>query len=127
MKQNLKNGVAAQGYDAVSFFSGNPKKGNEAFVSNYKGAKYLFASLENKKKFEKSPESYTPEYGGFCAIAMSEGKEVNPNPKSWEVRDGKLYFFTRMLFGIIDAKRQWVKDPKAKRNLADMEWSKMNS
>lgn len=127
MNQNLKNGVAAQGYDVVSFFNGNPQKGNEAYASNYNGAKYLFASLEDKEKFEALPETYTPEYGGFCAIAMSEGKEVNPNPKSWEIRDGKLYFFTRMLFGIIDAKRQWVKDPKAKRSLADIEWSKMNS
>tara|TARA_R110000868_G_scaffold213404_1_gene463456 strand:+ start:1240 stop:1623 length:384 start_codon:yes stop_codon:yes gene_type:complete len=127
MKQNLKNGVAAQGYDVVSFFNGNPKKGNEAYASNYNNAKYLFASLEDKEKFEASPETFTPEYGGFCAIAMSEGKEVNPNPKSWEIRDGKLYFFTRMLFGIIDAKRQWVKDPLTKRALADAAWKKMNS
>ena len=127
MLQNLKNGVAAQGFDVVSFFNGSPKKGNEAYASNYNGAKYLFASIEDKEKFEKSPESYAPEYGGFCAIAMSEGKEVNPNPKSWEVRDGKLYFFTRMLFGIIDAKRQWVKKPEDLRTLADVAWQKMNA
>ena len=127
MKQNLKNGVAAQGYDVVSFFNGSPKKGVETYASNYNDAKYLFASLEDKEKFDASPDSYTPEYGGFCAIAMSENKEVNPNPKSWEVRDGKLYFFTRILFGIIDAKRQWVKDPLTKRELADNAWSKMNA
>ncbi len=126
MLQNLKNGVAAQGFDVVSFFNGSPKKGNEAYASNYTGAKYLFVSLEDKEKFEKSPESYAPEYGGFCAIAMSEDKEVIPNPKSWEVRDGKLYFFTRMLFGIIDAKRQWVKKPEDLRTLADVAWQKMN-
>ena len=127
MKQNLKNGVAAQGYDVVSFFNGSPLKGNEAYASNFKDAKYLFASLEGKEKFDASPDSYTPEYGGFCAIAMSEDKEVNPNPKSWEIRDGKLYFFTRILFGIIDAKRQWVKDPLTKRDLADNAWAKMNA
>ena len=127
MKQNLKNGIAAQGYDVVSFFNGSPKKGNEAYASNYNGGKYLFASLEDKEKFDASPDSYTPEYGGFCAIAMSEDKEVNPNPKSWEVRDGKLYFFTRMLFGIIDAKRQWVKKPEELRGLADTAWEKMNA
>ena len=127
MKQNLKDGIAAQGYDVVSFFTGNPKKGNETYASNYNDAKYLFASLEDKETFEKSPESYTPQYGGFCAIAMSEGAEANPNPKSWEVRDGKLYFFTRMLFGIIDAKRQWVKKPEELRGLADTAWVKMNA
>ena len=127
MLQNLKNGVAAQGYDVVSFFNGTPLKGQTSHSSNYNDAKYVFASAENQKKFEASPESYTPEYGGFCAIAMSEEKEVNPNPKSWEIRDGKLYFFTRMLFGIIDAKRQWVKKPEELRDLADKAWSKMNA
>ena len=127
MLQNLKNGVAAQGYDVVSFFNGTPLKGQASYSSNYNDAKYVFASAENQKKFEASPESYTPEYGGFCAIAMSEDKEVNPNPKSWEIRDGKLYFFTRMLFGIIDAKRQWVKKPEELRDLADKAWSKMNA
>ncbi|MCL5128138.1 YHS domain-containing (seleno)protein [Algibacter sp. L4_22] len=127
MKQNLKDGTAAQGYDVVSFFNGSPKKGNAAYTSTYNNAKYLFASLEDKEKFEKAPESYTPEYGGFCAIAMSEDKQLDPNPKSWEVRDGKLYFFTRMFFGIIDAKRQWVKKPEELRDLADTAWAKMNA
>ncbi len=127
MLQNLKNGVAAQGYDVVSFFNGSPLKGQANYSANYNDAKYLFASAENQKKFEASPDSFTPEYGGFCAIAMSEDKEVNPNPKSWEVRDGKLYFFTRMLFGIIDAKRQWVKKPEELRDQADRAWAKMNA
>ena len=127
MLQNLKNGIGAQGYDVVSFFNGSPKKGSENFTANFNGAKYLFSSKENVTKFESSPEAYTPQYGGFCAIAMSEDKEVNPNPKSWEIRDGKLYFFTRMLFGIIDAKRQWVKKPEELRVLADKAWTKKNA
>jgi YHS domain-containing protein len=127
MKQNLKNGIAAQEFDVVSFFNGSPKKGSQNFNVNYNGAKYLFSSKENQVKFEVSPEVFAPQYGGFCAIAMSEDKEVNPNPKSWEVREGKLYFFTRMLFGIIDAKRQWVKKPEELRALADIAWIKINN
>lgn len=127
MKQNLKNGIGAQGYDVISFFDGNPKKGNENYTANYNNGMYLFTSIRNKEKFENSPETFIPQYGGFCAIAMSEDKEVNPNPKSWEIRGENLYFFTRMLFGIIDAKRQWVKDPIIKKNLADKAWIKMNN
>lgn len=127
MKQNLKNGIAAQEYDVVSFFNGNPKKGSANFSSSYNDAKYYFSSKANQEKFEKTPSNFIPQYGGYCAIAMSEGAAANPNPKSWEVRDSKLYFFTRMLWGIIDAKRQWVKDPLTKRDLADSEWIKMNS
>lgn len=127
MKHNLKNGIAAQGYDVVSFFNNKPKHGSENFNASYNGGKFLFSSKENKAKFEASPESFAPQYGGFCAIAMSEDKEVIPNPKSWEVRDGKLFFFTRMLFGIIDAKRQWVKKPEELKGLADAAWAKMNA
>ena len=127
MKQNIIDGVAAQGYDVVSFFDGTPKKGNTAITSKYNDGFYQFSSEENKSKFEKSPESYTPQYGGYCAIAMSEDVAANPNPKSWEVRDNKLYFFTRKLFGIIDAKRQWVKKPEELRALADTAWVKMNA
>ncbi|WP_075342463.1 YHS domain-containing (seleno)protein [Tenacibaculum agarivorans] len=124
MKLNLKNKIAAQQYDVVSFFDKKSKKGNEHYTANYGEGKFLFSSLQNQQKFEANPEKYIPQYGGFCAIAMSEDKEADPNPKSWELRDGKLYFFTRMLFGIIDAKRQWVKDPIAKRALADKAWEK---
>lgn len=127
MKQNLKEGIAAQEYDVISFFDGKPKKGNSSIKASYDNGTFYFASEVNKSKFEKSPEKFAPQYGGYCAIAMSEGAEANPNPKSWEVRDGKLYFFTRMLFGIIDAKRQWVKKPEELRDLADAAWAKMNS
>ncbi|MDO5980585.1 YHS domain-containing (seleno)protein [Flavivirga spongiicola] len=123
----MKNGVAAQGFDVVSFVNGSPKKGSSNHTAEYGGGQFLFSSEANKAKFENSPEVFTPQYGGYCAIAMSEDKKVNPNPKSWEIREGKLYFFTRMLFGIIDAKRQWVKDPLTKRDLADTAWAKMNS
>ena len=127
MLQNLENGLAAQMYDVVSFFEGSPKGGYDIYSSEYNEGKYLFSSLKNKEKFDASPESYTPQYGGFCAIAMSEDKRLDPNPKSWEIRDGKLYFFTRNFFGIIDAKRQWVKRPEELRALADTAWQKMNS
>jgi YHS domain-containing protein len=127
LNQNLENGIAAQGFDVVSFFSGSPRKGSETDTANHNGGKYFFASLEGKEKFEAAPESFSPQYGGYCAIAMSEDKALNPNPKSWEVREGKLYFFTRKFFGIIDAKKQWVKKPKELRGLADTAWAKMNA
>jgi len=127
MKQNLKNGIAAQGFDVVSFFDSVPKKGNTAYTATYDGGEFQFSSEANKTKFEASPEVFSPQYGGFCAIAMSENAEADPNPKSWELRDNKLYFFTCKLFGIIDAKRQWVKKPEELRALADTAWAKINA
>lgn len=126
MKDNIINGIAAKGYDVISFFDKNPAKGNQTFTVSYNGGNYQFSTEKNKIKFEQNPETYVPQYGGYCAIAMSEDVAADPNPKSWEVRDGKLYFFTRKLFGIIDAKRQWVKKPEELRDLADTAWTKMN-
>lgn len=124
MNLNLKNGIAAKGYDLIEFFNHKAIKGSPNFIGKHQGADYYFSSLENLNKFSKSPEQYLPQYGGFCSIAMSEDKEVDPNPKSFLIQDGKLYFFTRMLFGIIDAKRQWEKDPYEKKKFADDFWKK---
>jgi YHS domain-containing protein len=127
MLQNLNNGIAAQGYDVAAFFNGEAIKGNENISSTYNDANWLFSSEQNKAKFDENPAAFVPQYGGFCSIAMSEGTQVNPNPKSFLIQDGKLYFFTRILFGIIDARRQWVKDPEGKKKLADEEWAKLNA
>jgi len=64
-----RDGVVIDGYDQVSYFMSGPRKGNHAICVNYKGIVYYFNSPENKLKFEKSPDSYEPEYGGWCEYA----------------------------------------------------------
>ncbi len=127
MKTLVKNGIAVQGYDTVAFFNGNAVKGKASISADYQGAKYLFSSEENKLKFNANPNSYTPQYGGFCAMAVAKGEELRPNPKCFSVENGKLYFFTRIFFGLLDAKRHWLKKPEEQRSIADKEWENMNS
>jgi len=57
--QNLDhNGVAIQGYDPVAFFTDDrPVKGNAQFQSEYRGAKYYFASSNTKPPSTKSRRS----------------------------------------------------------------------
>ena len=126
MKQCLKNGIAVQGYDVVEFFNGNTIKGSTNYSVDYNDAKYLFSSEENKNKFEENPQDFCPQYGGFCAMAMTKGDDIRPNPECYSVENGKLYFFTRIFFGLLDAKKQWDKDTN-KKNEADVEWQKLNS
>ncbi len=74
--QNLDaNGCAAQGYDCVALVTIPDKvmKGTADFQSDYQGAKFWFASAENKATFDANPDKYAPLYGGFCAIAVAEG------------------------------------------------------
>src|SRR5262245_22512346 len=62
--------AALGGYDPVSYFSGNPQKGEAANKAAYKGATYYFASAENAAKFKANPAAYAPQYGGYCAWAV---------------------------------------------------------
>ena len=91
---NSKKGLAVQGYDVVAYFGGEAVEGNENFQVRWEGTLYYFSSLKNKAAFESSPERYVPQYGGYCAYAMAvKGNKVSINPKTFEVRGGKLYLF----------------------------------
>lgn len=96
---NIQKGYIAEGYDVVAYFNNKAIEGKKAFQYDYKGAKYKFASKENLIKFKKNPSKYSPEYGGWCAYAMAKtGDKVNINPKTFEIRDGKLYLFYNRYF-----------------------------
>ena len=126
MKVNSKNKLGIRGFDPVAFFLAETLQGKPEISYIHKDVRYFFKTAENREKFKKNPDLYLPEYGGFCAMSMSEGVQSDPNPKSFKIQNGKLYLFTMMFWGIIDVQRQWNKDPEAKRELADSEWAKMN-
>jgi YHS domain-containing protein len=84
--------IAVQGYDPVAYFSdGKPVKGTKDFTTTYKGAEFRFASAANRDAFKKSPDKYAPQYGGYCAWAVSQGYTAKGDAKHWKIVDGKLY------------------------------------
>ena len=86
-----KSGLAIQGYDPVAFFTEiKPVKGKPEFKSAYQGATYLFASAENKMRFDKEPAKYEPAFGGFCAYGVSRNKLVEIDPEAFQIVDGHL-------------------------------------
>ncbi len=87
----LVEGVALGGYDAVSYFAGTPVEGKADFSTKWKDAEWRFASAENRDAFVAAPEKYAPQYGGYCAFAVSKGATAKGDPKVWTVVDGKLY------------------------------------
>ncbi len=85
-------GVIIDGYDPVAFFT--EKKavhGDNKYQTTYAGAVYYFVSDKNLKNFVKNPEKYAPQYGGFCAMAMSMGHLQLIDVNLFQVVDGKLY------------------------------------
>jgi YHS domain-containing protein len=88
----FRSKLALDGYDPVAYFKiGKPQKGSAAHAASWNGATWHFSSAENKTTFETSPQAYAPQYGGYCAWAVSEGYTAKGDPAHWRVVDGKLY------------------------------------
>lgn len=86
-----KTGLALKGHDPVEYFVNNrPAKGDPARTLGYQGATYRFASEENKRLFEENPAKYVPQFGGFCAYAVSRGYTASIDPAAFQVVDGRL-------------------------------------
>lgn len=84
--------LAVEGYDAVAYFTeGKPVKGDKAFSTEYMGAEWRFASADNLAAFKAEPEKYAPQYGGYCAWAVSQNYTARGNPRNWRIVGGKLY------------------------------------
>ena len=91
---NLDGDYIAKGYDVVSYFDHSPQKGNKNFITTYQRAKLKFTNQENLDLFKSNPEKYFPQYGGWCAYAMgAKGDKLTIDPKTYEIRDGKLFLF----------------------------------
>ncbi len=124
-QNNTKKGVAVEGYDVVAYFNDSSAKGSNKFQSEYEGVIYKFSSAENKKVFLDNPEEYLPAYGGWCAYAMgATGDKVDIDPKTFEIRNGKLYLFYNKLF--TNTLNSWLEEnPEKLIPVADENWNKL--
>lgn len=122
---NVKKGHAANGYDVVAYFDGMAREGTKAFSTKYEGVNYKFSSEKNLETFRSSPEKYIPQYGGYCAYAVAvSGKKVNINPKTFEIREGKLYLFYNT--GKTNTLDLWTNEsPEDLQDKADKNWNKI--
>ena len=91
---NLKKGYVANGYDVVAYFNNEAIEGNKKFSTSFNNVKYKFSSEQNLITFNKNPKKYEPQYGGYCAYAIAiKGEKVSINPKTFQIKSGKLYLF----------------------------------
>lgn len=122
---NLESTLAIQGYDPVSYFKLNKAvKGKKELSYVFDGITYHFATKENKDDFQKLPQKYEPQYGGWCAYAMgSSGDKVEINPETFKIIDGKLYLFYNAFFN--NTLKSWNKDEKNLKSKADSNWKKI--
>lgn len=87
-----ETGVAIRGYDSVAFFtSGKAVEGKADYSLVWNGAQWRFASDQSLAAFKAAPERYAPQFGGYCAWAVSQHYLAPGDPNYWKIVEGKLY------------------------------------
>jgi YHS domain-containing protein len=110
--------TAIHGYDPVAYVTdGKPVPGNAEFEFEWQGAKWHFASAAHRDAFKNAPEQYAPQYGGYCAYAVSQGHLADIDPKAWTVVGDKLY-----LNYDLDVQKKWKADIPGYITKADKNW-----
>ncbi|MXZ38639.1 MAG: YHS domain-containing protein [Holophagales bacterium] len=113
-----RGNLAIRGYDPVAYFTeGKAVKGDKDFTLGWQGADWRFASAENRDRFSEDPEKYAPQYGGYCAWAVSRNYTAPTDPDAFTLVDGKLYLnYNKRVM------RQWLEDRDANIESADKNW-----
>jgi len=110
--------LGAGGYDVVAYFTaGRPVKGDPAFATDWKGARWQFSSAANLAKFKANPAAYAPQYGGYCAWAVAHDYTAKGDPLSWKIVGGKLYLNYNA-----DIQGKWIKDIPGYIRQGDAHW-----
>lgn len=118
---NRTHGLAAKGYDVVAYFTlGQPTEGLPAHEHQWREAIWRFASAEHLAAFRTDPERYAPQYGGYCAWAMADGRKADIDPTAWRIVEGRLY-----LNYDADIQARWEADLPGFIARADEQWRQL--
>jgi YHS domain-containing protein len=114
-----RSGVALKGYDPVAYFTENKAvKGDPQFQSKAAGGAYYFASAANKAAFDANPVKYEPQFGGFCAWAVSHGYTAPIDPNAFQIVNGRL-----LLQYSLKVRRDFSANPEENLAKADANWA----
>lgn len=117
----IVKGVAVGGYDPVAYFTENkPVKGNPSIAFEHAGSQWHFSSEANREAFKKEPAKYAPQYGGYCAWAVSQGYTAHGDPNAWTINNGKLFLNYNQ-----SVKTTWEKDIPTHVTKGDQNWPKL--
>src|SRR5262245_46453247 len=104
---------ALKGLDPVALVAGKEVAGDKAIAVDHNGFRYLFATAESRKQFEKDPARYEIQLKGDCAAMPG----VKGNPDLFAVVKGRIY-----VFGSPECRAAFTAEPekyfKAKKNVA---------
>jgi len=113
-----ENELALRGADPVAYFTESTHRiGSAQNAVMWNGTTWRFVSAENRDAFAAEPEAYAPQYGGYCAFAMSRGYIAPTVPEAWTIFDNRLY-----LNFSLSVRTQWARDIPGNIALANQYW-----
>jgi hypothetical protein len=102
---NLAGEIAVHGYDVVAYADGEALPGSRQFEHRWSGAVWRFTTAERRDRFAREPQKFAPQFGGYCAWAVSRGYTADIDPQAFTIVDGKLYLnYSKSV------QRQWEHD-----------------
>jgi hypothetical protein len=78
---------------------------------------WRFSSAANRDLFAADPAKYAPQFGGYCAWAVSNNHTAQIDPQAWKIVDGKLYL--NYSKGV---QARWSKDIPARISAGEKNW-----
>lgn len=115
---NSDHGIAVKGYDVVAYFTdAKPTRGKPEYAFKWHDATWQFTSAEHRAAFQREPEKYAPQYGGYCAFGVCHNALSDIDPNQWKIVDGKLYLNANVLAGSL-----FKQDPEGHIKKADQNW-----
>ena len=109
--------LAIKGYDTVAYLTGTATKGSPQFAYRWNGAVWHFTTAKNRDRFAKAPEKYAPQFGGYCAWAISRGYTADVDPEVFRIVDGKLYLIYSK-----SVEMRWDQDVQGNIAKAEANW-----
>jgi YHS domain-containing protein len=117
------NGIILDGYDAIAFFTEHkPVKGDPKFQFRHEDATYYFSSAEHLDLFKSNPEKYKPQFGGWCAYAVSLGRIAPIDVNTFSIVNDRLFIQHNQR-----AVSGWNKDVAGNITKADKYWPAVSS
>ena len=116
--------LAIKGYDPVAYFDeggGKPTRGEKSIAASHEGVVYRFATHEHRELFLANPARYEPAHGGWCSWAMLDGDKTRPDPRSFIVKEDRLFLFYDSVF--VDTRAGWLRTThEQSADAADRQW-----
>jgi hypothetical protein len=114
-----ENGIAIRGADPVAYFHNRGAlAGLVTERVRWRGAVWLFATADNREAFEGDPRRFAPRFGGYCALALVEGRLAPSDPRVFAIREGRLYLLSSHA-----AKKAWLSNVEGNIRQAEERWA----